>query len=391
MFFMKRLDLINKNGFKYVDKFLIFIILAILVYGIVAITAATANPLTGDEQGIMDMLGSLDFEYTSKQVMFLILGVALAFVVCLIDYNNLRHYTKWLYWICIVLLVAVLAFGSSQRGTTGWFMIGSFGFQPSEFCKIALIITFSKIIADYTEGSEEGITKFSQLWPLLWRFAIPFALVAAQPDMGTALVFIAIFIGILFVAKATLKIFAILFGIAGGMVPVLWLVLEDWQKNRLFSFFNSEYASSDDLYQSTQAKLAIGSGQLTGKGMFSSDNLSQLGYLPEQQNDFIFSATTESFGFIGATILIILYALLIIRIIMLAMRAKDDFGTYICVGTAAMILFHVFENIGMNIGIMPITGISLPFFSYGGSNLLVAMILAGLVINVDMRRTRWNV
>lgn len=391
MFFMKRLDLINKNGFKYVDKFLIFIILAILVYGIVAITAATANPLTGDEQSLMDKLASLDFEYTSKQVMFLVMGIALAFVVCLIDYNNLRHYTKWIYWICVALLVAVLAFGSSQRGTTGWFMIGSFGFQPSEFCKIALILTFSKIIADYSEGSEEGITKFSQLWPLLWRFAIPFVLVVAQPDMGTALVFIAIFIGILFVAKATVKIFAILFGLAGGMIPILWLVLEDWQKNRLFSFFNSDYASSDDLYQSTQAKLAIGSGQLTGKGMFSSDNLSQLGYLPEQQNDFIFSATTESFGFIGATILIILYALLIIRIIMLAMRAKDDFGTYICIGTAAMILFHVFENIGMNIGIMPITGISLPFFSYGGSNLLVAMILAGLVINVDMRRTRWNV
>lgn len=391
MFFMKRLDLINKNGFKYVDKFLILIILAILAYGIVAITAATANPLTGDEQSLMDKLASLDFEYTSKQVMFLVMGIVLAFVVCLIDYNNLRHYTKWIYWICVALLVAVLAFGSSQRGTTGWFMIGSFGFQPSEFCKIALILTFSKIIADYSEGSEEGITKFSQLWPLLWRFAIPFILVVAQPDMGTALVFIAIFIGILFVAKATVKIFAILFGLAGGMIPILWLVLEDWQKNRLFSFFNSDYASSDDLYQSTQAKLAIGSGQLTGKGMFSSDNLSQLGYLPEQQNDFIFSATTESFGFIGATVLIILYALLIIRIIMLAMRAKDDFGTYICIGTAAMILFHVFENIGMNIGIMPITGISLPFFSYGGSNLLVAMILAGLVINVDMRRTRWNV
>lgn len=383
-------NIVNKNAFKYIDWITILIIAALVIYSLIAITNALADPFSGEESSFSEIFANLNFDSTMWQGMFFLIGVGLMILVMIVDYNNLRFFSKYLYWICIGLLVAVYFFGSEQRGTTGWFMIGNRGFQPSEFTKIALILVISKTLADQTEGNEDGIRKFSQLFPVLWRFAIPFMLVAIQPDLGTALVFLCIFIGILFMAKISLKMFLILVAIGAACLPILWFALEDYQRGRIFSFMGAEEATADDLYQSAQAKLAIGSGGVAGKGLFASGSMAQLGFVPERQNDFIFAATTETFGFIGAFILILLYALLIIRTFMIALRAKDDFGTYICIGVMSMILFHVFENIGMNIGIMPITGISLPFFSYGGSNLLVCMISYGLVLNVDMRRQRWT-
>lgn len=376
--------------FKYVDWFLLSLIFVLVGYSLLSITNATASPFTGSESSLSDIFANLNLEKTFWQSIFFFSGLGLIFVIMLIDYNNLRHYTEYIYWICIGLLVAVLIWGSEQNGTTGWFLIGGRGFQPSEFTKVGLILAFARIMASQTEGNENGITKFSQLWPLLWRFLIPFFLVAIQPDMGTALVYVAIFIGILFMAKTSLKLFGILAGIAGAAVPLFWFVAPEYMKTRLFTFLNPDFATSDQAYHVTQARLAIGSGQMTGKGLFAAGSMSQLGFVPERQNDFIFAVTTEAFGFIGAMIVITLYALLIVRTCMLAVRAKDDFGTYIIIGVVAMMLFHVTENIGMNLGILPITGISLPFFSYGGSNLIATMIAYGFVLTVDMRRTRWS-
>ncbi len=383
-------NLVNKNMFKYVDWFLLTLIFIIVGYSLLSITNATASPFTGNESSLADILPNLNLEKTFWQFIFFLVGLGLMFAIMLVDYNNLRHYTEYIYWVCIGLLVAVYFFGSTQNGTTGWFMIGSRGFQPSEFTKVGLILAFARIAAAQTEGNDNGITRFSQLWPLLWRFLIPFFLVAIQPDMGTALVYVAIFIGILFMAKTSLKLFGILAAMAGATIPLFWFVMPEYMKNRLFTFLNPDFASSDQAYHATQARLAIGSGQLTGKGLFASGSMSQLGFVPERQNDFIFAVTTETFGFIGAIVIIALYALLIIRTCMLAVRAKDDFGTYIIIGVVAMLLFHVVENIGMNLGLLPITGISLPFFSYGGSNLIATMIAYGFVLSVDMRRTRWN-
>ena len=384
--------MLNKNMFKYVDWFLLILIFVLVGFSLLSITNATASPFTGSESSLSDIFSNLNLEKTINQFLFFLIGLGVIFVITLIDYNNLRHYTDYIYWICIALLVIVLipGIGSTQNGTTGWFMIGGRGFQPSEFTKIGLILAFARIMAAQTEGNENGITRFSQLWPLLWRFIIPFALVAIQPDMGTALVYISIFICILFMAKTSLKMFGILAAMAGSAAPVIWFAMPDYMKTRIFTFLSPDYASSDQVYHTTQAKLAIGSGQLTGKGLFASGSMSQLGFIPERHNDFIFAVTTEAFGFIGAAVVITLYALLIIRTCMLAMRAKDDFGTYISIGVIAMILFHVVENIGMNVGILPITGISLPFFSAGGSNLLTCMIAYGFVLSIDMRRARWS-
>ncbi len=379
---------VNKNMFKYVDWFLLSVIFILVGYSLLSITNATASPFTGGESSLSDILSNLNLEKTIWQSIFFFSGLGLIFLITLVDYNNLRHYTEYIYWVCIGLLVAVYFFGTTQNGTTGWFLIGDRGFQPSEFTKVGLILAFARIMASQTEGNENGITRFSQLWPLLWRFLIPFFLVAIQPDMGTALVYVAIFIGILFMAKTSLKLFGILAAVAGAAVPLFWFLAPEYMKTRLFTFLNPDFATSDQLYHSTQAQLAIGSGQMTGKGLFAAGSMSQLGFIPERQNDFIFAVTTEAFGFIGAMIVIALYALLIVRTCMLAVRAKDDFGTYIIIGVVAMMLFHVTENIGMNLGILPITGISLPFFSYGGSNLIATMIAYGFVLSVDMRRMR---
>lgn len=383
-------NVINKNMFKYVDWFLLILIFIIVGYSLLSITNATASPFTGGETSFSDIVANLNLEKTLWQFIFFLVGLGLMFVIMLVDYNNLRHYTEYIYWICIALLIAVYFFGTTQNGTTGWFMFGDRGFQPSEFTKVGLILAFARIMAAQTEGNENGITRFSQLWPLLWRFLIPFFLVAIQPDMGTALVYVAIFIGILFMAKTSLKMFGILAAMAGATIPLFWFVMPAYMKDRLFTFLNPDFATSDQAYHVTQAKLAIGSGQMTGKGLFAAGSMSQLGFVPERQNDFIFAVTTEAFGFIGAMLIIVLYALLIVRTCMLAVRAKDDFGTYIIIGVVAMMLFHVVENIGMNLGVLPITGISLPFFSYGGSNLIATMIAYGFVFSVDIRRTRWN-
>jgi len=376
--------------FKYVDWFLLSLIFVLVGYSLLSITNATASPFTGGESSLSDIFSNLNMEKTFWQSIFFLSGLGLIFLIMLVDYNNLRHYTEYIYWICIGLLVAVYFFGTTQNGTTGWFLIGGRGFQPSEFTKVGLILAFARIMAAQTEGNENGITRFSQLWPLLWRFLIPFFLVAIQPDMGTALVYVAIFIGILFMAKTSLKLFGILAGLAGAAVPLIWFLAPEYMKTRLFTFLNPDFATSDQVYHATQARLAIGSGQLTGKGLFAAGSMSQLGFVPERHNDFIFAVTTEAFGFIGAIIVIALYALLIVRTCTLAVRAKDDFGTYITIGVVAMMLFHVTENIGMNLGLLPITGISLPFFSYGGSNLIATMIAYGFVVSIDMRRTRWS-
>ena len=386
---MKIKGLVDRNVYKHIDWVIMVLICAIVFFGIITLVNVTADPFSGEENTLSEIFDNLNLSTPLLQFAFFLIGIGLIMVIMLIDYNNLRPYIKYIYWVCVALLVIVLFFGTTHNGTTGWFMIGDRGFQPSEFCKIALILTFSKVLADYTEGNNEGITKISQLIPVLWRFMIPFLLVVAQPDFGTALVYIAIFIGILFFAKASIKIFLVLFGLAGGSIPIVWSVLQDWQKDRIYAFFDESYGTADTQYQAQQAKLAIGSGQLTGRGMFAEGSMSQLGYVPADSNDFIFSVTTETFGFIGAMILLILYALLIARTVILAIHAKDDFGTYICIGVTAMVLFHIFENVGMNIGLMPITGIPLPFFSYGGSNLIVCMIAYAMVLNVNARRQRW--
>lgn len=392
--------LINKNMWKYVDWFLVIIIVVIVGYGLLSLLNATASPFTGDETTFGEFIANLDLGTAGSQFLFFVIGLALMFLMILLDYHSFAHFTEWFYWISIALLVAVLFLGDRQNGTSGWFMIGGRGFQPAEVCKIPIIIVLAKIFAGKTEGHDEGIQTFGDVFPMLWRLLIPMALIAAQPDIGTAIVYVVIFVVMLFMAKTNWKVWLILIGLAAAAVTIYLVYIANspdsdnqYQWRRLLAFFTPEAQAVQDAdanMQMVQARMAMGSGQFFGKGLFTAGSLSQLGYVPYSQNDFIFAVTVEAFGFLGGIILIILYFLLIARTFMLALRVKDDFGAYIIIGVAAMTLFHVVENIGMNIGLLPVTGIPLPFFSSGGSNMITNCIAFGLVISVDMRRQRWQ-
>ncbi len=388
-------NILNKHMWKFTDWFLVAIIFIIVAFGILSIINATASPFTGDETGIDGIISNLNLGYAERQLMFFGVGLAAMFLCMLADYHVVANIVEYIYWACVLLLVAVLIFGKEVNGTAGWFRIGDYGIQPSEFAKLGVILALAKSISAKTEGHEEGITKFKDILPALWHFAIPFVLILAQPDFGTAIVYAFIFFVMLFMAKTHWKIMLLIIVIAIAIIPIAFQFMQDYQQTRLMSFFfPEEYQSAetaDARLQVDQAKMAIGSGGLWGKGLFAPGALSNLDYVPEKHNDFIFAVTVEAFGFVGGAILIVLYFILILRTFMLAMRARDDFGAYIIVGVAAMTVFHVVENIGMNLDVLPVTGIPLPFFSYGGSSLLTNMIAYGMVLSVDMRRTRWPI
>lgn len=379
---------LGKKSWKLVDWFSVIIVFLIVAFSLISLTNVLADPFTGQEQGLGDIIDNLNLGNVVWQGIFFVIGLVAIAVILLVDYNILREWTHIIYWANIVLLVAVLLFGSNQRGATGWFMIGGRGFQPSELAKIAIIITLSKMFADKTENGGQGIQTWRELWPFLWRFALPFAIIIAQKDLGTALVYAVVFAVLLVVSKTNWKLILILAGVVICLLPLAWLLLDDWQKNRILAFINPEADLQNSGYNVEQAKIAIGSGGLTGKGFFTEGALSQLNYVPEKHTDFLFSVTVEAVGFVGGLILILLYLALLARLWFLSLKAKDRFGSYLIIGVLAMFLFHIVENIGMNMGVMPVTGIPLPFFSYGGSNMLTSMIAMGIVLNVNMRRNR---
>lgn len=391
-----KLRFIDKRMFKYIDWVLFANIIILILLSFVAIASALSDPLTQETGSLGAALSQLNLYNVFQQLAWFVVGIFAMFIMLLPDYHAIGEYYKWTYVLLIVLLVAVYFFGTAVNGTKGWFRIGESGFQPSELGKIALILTMARMISNRTKGKDGGIRSIKDIAPIIGVFIVPVALIMIQPDWGTALVYAFTFISMLFVAKTSLKIIIGLFVCAGIAMPAAWFMMADWQKERFYGFLNipvegmSPEEIEDMTRQAEQAKTAAGSGQVTGKGLFSLGGESRLSHIPAKHTDFIFASTTEAVGFIGAMLIIVLYFVLIIRTLYLASKAKDDFGMLIIVGVAAMTLFHIFENIGMNLGVMPITGIPLPFLSYGGSNLLTNMIAFGLVINVSMRRQRWS-
>ena len=390
-----KLKFIDPRMFKHIDWLLFGNIVLLVMISLVAIASALSEPLTEEAAtgSIMSVIAQLDLHYVVLQLQWFGVALFAMFIVLLPDYHAIGEYYKWAYGVMIVLLVAVYFLGDEVNGTTGWFRIGTSGFQPSEVGKIAMIITLARMMSNRTKGKDGGIRTLKGFLPLLGVLLVPIGLILLQKDLGTAMVYAFTFFSMLFVARTSWKILAGLMGCVGIALPVGWFLLADWQKNRIYSFLGLEttgVSQGDASWQSDLAKQAAGSGQITGRGLFSTGGESTASSIPENHTDFIFASTTEAVGFIGALLVILLYCLLVFRTMYLATKAKDDFGTLIITGVLAMTLFHVFENIGMNIGVMPITGIPLPFFSYGGSNLLTNMIAFGLVINVSMRRVRWS-
>lgn len=317
------------------------------------------------------------------QSVSLVLGICGIVALMILDYEYLANISLYLYLAAVFILVLVLipGIGSMINGARSWFSIGPVSIQPAEIAKIIFIITF----ANHLSEVHDNINNPMVLLKLLAHIGILCLFILIQPDFGTAMVFVFIGVVMLFVAGLSWKY------IAGGVVavaailPVAWFfLLKDYQKNRIISLFNPENDPMGAGYHVIQSKIAVGSGKVFGAGLYKgSSQINNL--LPERHTDFIFSAVCEELGMIGGILVILILTLIILRCIYIGLNARNSLGNYICMGVAAMFIFQVFENIGMCIGLFPVTGITLPFFSYGGSSLLTTLLAVGLVLNVRYR------
>ncbi|SCY69141.1 cell elongation-specific peptidoglycan biosynthesis regulator RodA [Alkaliphilus peptidifermentans DSM 18978] len=342
------------------------------------------------------MIGSATHTYIGgsegfirTQVISIIMGLIAMVVILMIDYNSVARFWIPIYVVCNGLLVAVLLFGTGKEtwGANRWIRIAGRQFQPADFVKIGIIICLAKLISDNKETINEPAT----LLKILAFAGLPMVLIYKQPDLGTAMAFAFFTFGMIFIAGLNFK-YIFLSAITGLIsLPLMWVtgLLKDYHKKRIMIFLNPELDPSDSGYQILQSKLAVGSGMIFGKGLFKGSQ-TQYGFLPEKHNDFIFSVIAEELGFVGVTILIALYAIMLKRLINIARDAKDDFGAYLVIGNTFMLAFHIFANIAMTIGLMPVTGKPLPFISYGGTFMLTNMIAIGIILNVNMRRDKIN-
>lgn len=317
--------------------------------------------------------------YAFNQAIGLVLGIAGAIPLALIDYRVWQRYLKYIFIATIVILLAVMFFGFVAGGAQSWIYIGPIQVQPSEFAKVLMVV----VLAGYM--IENPINRNKNFLKALGLIAVPTMLVFLQPDLGTALVFGAIFVTMAYIGGATVLQLGGL-GAAGALATFLAIkvgILADYQVARLTAFLDQS-GGNDIGYQVFQSKMAIGSGGMTGKGL-NATTLANLGYLPEDHTDFIFSNLAEQLGFAGGILLIFLFFVLTWRILHIATVSRDRFGVLLAVGVGTMFLFHVFVNIGMTMGIMPVTGIPLPFVSYGRSSLVVSIISLGLLQSVAIR------
>lgn len=312
-----------------------------------------------------------------------LLGLGAVTVLNKIDYEQYGYMSKFIYIVCTLLLVLVLIVGrSGEWGAQSWIRIGPIGIQPSEIAKIGFILTFSW----HLTLVEDKINKPLTLLGLLAHIGFLVFLIMLQPDAGSAMVFGFIFIVLLFAAGISYKYILAAGGIGVLAAPLIYFfVLSQYQQHRIQVFFNPDLDKLNSGYNVIQSKIAVGSGGLFGNG-FLRGTQNQLGILPTKHTDFIFSTIAEEWGFIGAFIVAGLLFFVILRCVKAAKEAVSPYGRYICLGVAAMLIFHTFENIGMCIGLMPVTGIPLPFISYGGSSLLANMIAVGIVLSVTRRK-----
>jgi len=317
--------------------------------------------------------------YATNQAIGFIVGAIGAIPLAVIDYRSWRRFLRPLFGLVIVLLLAVTLMGVTVNGSTSWLDIGPVRVQPSEFAKPLMVVVLAGFFA------EKAVGDYGVFFKALGIVAVPGLLVLAQPDLGTATVFGAVFLVMAYVAGARLvQIGGLVLAAVLSLVAGVKLgILEEYQVARLTSFMNQDDAGSWG-YQVAQSKMAIGSGGITGKG-FDTTTLSNLGFLPEVETDFIFSNFAERFGFVGSMALLFLFFVLIWRILHVATISRDRFGVLIAVGIGTMFLFHVLVNVGMTMGIMPVTGIPLPFISYGRSSLVVSVMSLGLLQSIAMR------
>jgi len=317
-----------------------------------------------------------------KQTFWFLIGLVLMIAIAFIEYRFYSDFAYIAYTISLVLLVMVLAYGIITSGAQRWVKIGPIAFQPSEFVKISLILALAKFF--HRAPSREGYSLKHLTFPFL-LLVFPMVLILKQPDLGTAIILFLVFFSILLYIKIRWSSLIALVLVGASILPLVWRFLKEYQKRRIITFFNPDLDPLGAGYHLIQSKIAVGSGGITGKG-FMKGTQCKLGFLPEQQTDFIFSVLGEEWGLIGSLLIVLLYFTLILWGLRIAIQAKDRFGAIVSIGVVAMLFWHIFINIGMVLGLMPVVGIPLPLLSYGGSFLISTLIGIGLLLNVSMRR-----
>ena len=381
------MSLYDKKDFRSIDWFTVLLVFALVGFGLIALSSVLAAPFDGTEQGISGILSRLNLDYVQRQIINFLVGLAGMIVFMVFDYNIFKPLITYAYIGIIGLLALLFVIGKARGGAQGWFVFDSIqrNIQPAELSKIVVIIMSAKICARAMDN-DGRITRFRDIAETVGLTLIPFLLIALQPDLGSAFVLIIILIFMLFAARIKWYWMVGAAVAVGTAAPLAYFfVMKPYQQQRIISFLNPDYDPTGAGMQVARSKIVIGSGGLRGKGFFSSTTLSQLKYVPERHTDFIYSGVVEAVGFIGGAIVIIALFALALRWIWIAVKARDNFGMLLAVGVTGMLVAHAFENIGMTIGLMPMTGIPLPFISYGGSNMLTNMIGVGIVLNVYMR------
>lgn len=318
-----------------------------------------------------------------KQIYWVLCGVGALLVAVFVDYRILSRYAYPLFLLTVLALIYVLVFGTISSGARRWIRLGPLTLQVSEFAKFSLILVLAKY---FESGKPGGQYTLKDLFIPTVLTGLLVGLIYMQPDLGTALILVFIFFIFVVAIELNPKTLWKLFGTVAVLAPFGWFFLKDYQKTRIITLFNPELDPLKTGYHTIQSKIAVGSGGVWGKGLLAGTQ-SRLNFLPEKHTDFIFSVYAEELGFIGVAVLLVLYLVLILKGLNIAFRAGDRFGLFVALGIMASMSFYIIFNIGMTVGIFPVTGLPLPLLSYGGSSLITNFFALGLLLNIEMRRT----
>ncbi|MEI7497963.1 MAG: rod shape-determining protein RodA [Candidatus Falkowbacteria bacterium] len=354
---------------KHMDWIMLAAVFLLLAFGLVEIYSVSLGR------------GESDIAMFKKQLAMILIGLGLMFFIAFNDYHWLRSFGNYFYILAIISLVLVLFFGRTINGTKGWFYIGGFGGQPVEFVKFALIL----FLARYFSAVSFRASTIKHLIVTGLSTLFLFFLVMRQPDFGSAMLLFVLWVIIILSAGLSKKYIFVLVGIMAILFVGAWgFYFKDYQKQRVLTFFNPSFDPLDQGYNVAQAIIAVGSGGLTGRGVgFGSQ--SQLKFLPESQTDFIFAVVAEELGFLGVGLVFLFFAVFFYRCIASLKQANNDFATLYILGVIGLIFVEMFVNIGMNIGILPVVGIALPFISYGGSAAVINLIMVGVLQSIIIR------
>lgn len=362
---------LKKKDLKELDLILLFATIALSVIGLVVLYSAYG----GNIKPIL------------TQLFATILGFVIILVLCTIDLDFIKRSYLGVYGVMIVLLLLTLVFGRGldEWGAKSWVYIGSFSFQPSEIAKVGIIFSLAAFLDKHKFDINDKLT----LLKVIAMAGLPIGLILLQPDFGTAMVYVFFVSAMIFIGGISWKWIGIFAGLAAIVGFFVLTNLSGYRLDRIENFLDPSRDTSGSNWQQQQGLIAIGSGMLTGRGYLKGTQ-SQYGYIPEKETDFIFSVLAEELGFLGAIIVIALFAIVIMRLVIIAKTSRNTFITIMLTGIAGLLFIHIFENIAMTIGLMPVTGIPLPFFSYGGTFQLISLINIGLALSASMQKKQYD-